>query len=246
MELKEKEWDWDKFIDAINEYKRIFVTGPQRSGTRYASFAIADYLDYNILYGGKIKEFKRPYVLPEDPKVNDDTWSHNTGTPNYNFIIDWSKLLTVVEKQERHVTQCPQYSHQIQELKREDTLVVWMERNPDDVIKSEDRIGWHDRCFVSEERRKYYDTFNEHTEVLNQFERNWYMKTWFWNNVQKDLMKVDYVELPYEVLASTRGFVGEEHRKNYNSGFGFKSDQITPKYVAEPIPQHILRRKNNE
>ena len=72
------------------------------------------------------------------------------------------------------------------------------------------------------------------------------MKTCVWNNVQKDLMKVDYVELPYEVLASTRGFVGEEHRKNYNSGFGFKSNQITPKYIAEPIPQHILRRKNNE
>ena len=226
MELKEKEWDWDKFIDAINGYKRIFVTGPQRSGTRYASFAIADYLDYNILYGGKVKEFKRPYVLG-----------------NEKVIVAWNKLLNLVEKKERHVTQCPQYSHQIQELKREDTLVVWMERNPDDVIKSEDRIGWHDRCFMSEERRKYYNTFDEHREVLNQFERNWYMKTWFWNNVQKDLMKVDYVELPYEVLASTRGFVGEEHRKNYNSGFGFKSDQITPKYVAEPIPQHISRRK---
>ena len=215
MELKEKEWDWDKFIDAINGYKRIFVTGPQRSGTRYASFAIADYLDYYILYGGKIKNGKY-------------------------------KLLSKVEREEFHVTQCPQYSHQIQELKHEDTLVVWMDRNPDDVIKSEDRIGWHDKCFESEERVKYCDTFHEHREELKLFERNWYMKTCVWNNVQKDLMKVDYVELPYRVLASTRGFVGEEHRKNYNSGFGFKSNQITPKYIAEPIPQHILRRKNNE
>ena len=46
------------------------------------------------------------------------------------------------------------------------------------------------------------------------------MKTWVWNNIEIDLMKVDYLELPYETLIQTDGYVPKEQR------VGFAKDQI--------------------
>ena len=55
MELRQKVWYWHELIKTVNEYNRIYVTGPQRSGTRYGSFAIAkDLWKYKVIYSGKI------------------------------------------------------------------------------------------------------------------------------------------------------------------------------------------------
>ena len=214
MELKEKEWDWDKFIDAINGYKRIFVTGPQRSGTRIAAFTIADYLHYYILYSGMI--------------------SNNFHKPE----------LKSIEFFEHHVTHCPNFSHQIHELRYKDTLVVWLDRCIDEVIKSEKKINWQWK-YEKEEQPKYLDVFSEYEEKIKSFKTNWEMKTWFWNNVQKDSIKVDCVVLPYRLLNSSKHFIQDEDRKK------FRSDQITQKYVFGvkpylPKTENMLGKKNNE
>ena len=117
------------------------------------------------------------------------------------------------------------------------TLVVWVDRNTEDVIESEDRIyphiypgkpkakhyeiagkpmkSWHDRCFETEEKPKYLEMFPEHEEKIKSFDRNVHMKKWVWENIQKRKMKVDFIELKYESLKDLDEFVPKEERKDW-------------------------------
>ena len=119
------------------------------------------------------------------------------------------------------------------------TLVVWVDRNTEDVIESEDRIyphiypgnpkkkyyeiagkpilSWHDRCFEREEIPKYLEMFTEHEEKIKSFDRNVHMKKWVWENIQKSKMKVDFIELKYESLRDQKKFVPREQRKEWNA-----------------------------
>ena len=117
------------------------------------------------------------------------------------------------------------------------TLVVWVDRNTEDVIESEDRIyphiypgrpkakhyeiagkpmkSWHDRCFETEEKPKYLEMFTEHEEKIKSFDRNVHMKKWVWENIQKRKMEVDFVEVKYESLKDLNEFVPKEKRKDW-------------------------------
>ena len=117
------------------------------------------------------------------------------------------------------------------------TLVVWVDRNTEDVIESEDRIyphiypgkpkakhyeiagkpmkSWHDRCFETEEKPKYLEMFPEHEEKIKSFDRNVHMKKWVWENIQKRKMEVDFVEVKYESLKDLNEFVPKEKRKDW-------------------------------
>lgn len=136
----------------------------------------------------------------------------------------------------------PGQSHKIHTLPkgtRVKTLVVWVDRNTEDVIESEDRIyphiypgnpkkkyyeiagkpilSWHDRCFEREEIPKYLEMFTEHEEKIKSFDRNVHMKKWVWENIQKSKMKVDFIELKYESLRDQKKFVPREQRKEWNA-----------------------------
>ena len=119
------------------------------------------------------------------------------------------------------------------------TLVVWVDRNTEDVIESEDRIyphiypgkpkvkhyeiagklikSWHDRCFETEEKPKYLEMFPEHEEKIKSFDRNVHMKKWVWENIQRDKMAVDFTEIKYESLRNQKEFVPREQRKEWNA-----------------------------
>ena len=119
------------------------------------------------------------------------------------------------------------------------TLVVWVDRNTEDVIESEDRIyphiypgnpkkkyyeiagkpilSWHDRCFEREEIPKYLEMFTEHEEKIKSFDRNVHMKKWVWENIQKSKMAVDFTEIKYESLKNQKEFVPREQRKEWNA-----------------------------
>jgi hypothetical protein len=120
--------------------------------------------------------------------------------------------------QELHKTilHCTAESHLLHKLDGKEKLVIWVDRNEKDVSESEDRIKWHPRCFEKEEKPKYLEMFPEHEEKIKSFKRNHPMKTWIWNNIQKDLMTVDYLELPYETLEQTDGYLPKEQRKNFS------------------------------
>ena len=181
-------------------YRKIIVTGPQRSGTRFVGMLLADALkdfiyrnhDINLIY-------KRPTILH---------------TPGQSHKI-----------------------HTLPRGTRVKTLVVWVDRNTEDVIESEDRIyphiypgnpkkkyyeiagkpilSWHDRCFEREEIPKYLEMFTEHEEKIKSFDRNVHMKKWVWENIQKSKMKVDFIELKYESLEDQKKFVPREQRKDW-------------------------------
>ena len=135
----------------------------------------------------------------------------------------------------------PGQSHKIHNLLRGTeikTLVVWVDRNNEDVIESEDRIyphiypgkpkkkyheiagkpilSWHERCFENEEKPKYLEMFPEHEEKIKSFDRNVHMKKWVWENIQRDNMKVDFTEVKYESLKDLTEFVPKEQRKDWN------------------------------
>ena len=84
MELRQKVWYWHELIKTVNEYNRIYVTGPQRSGTRYGSFAIAkDLWKYKVIYSGKIDVDLRDF---ENAITKDTGLIMVAHTSNYKVI----------------------------------------------------------------------------------------------------------------------------------------------------------------
>jgi len=179
-------------------YNKIIVTGPQRSGTRFVGMLLNNRLE-NYNYSNQ--DINIIYKLPDRPVI----------------------------------LHTPAQSHKIHNLLRGTrikTLVVWVDRNNEDVIESEDRncplpkwlrdkhpmyteASWHDRCFEREERPKYLKTFPEHEEKIKSFDRNVHMKKWVWENIQRDKMEVDFVEIKYESLKDLDEFVPKEKRKDW-------------------------------
>ena len=157
---------------------------------------------------------------------------------NYNYC---NQDINIVCKPDRPVIlHTPAQSHKIHNLLRGTrikTLVVWVDRNNEDVIESEDRIyphiypgnpkkkhydiagkpilSWHERCFENEEKPKYLEMFSEHEEKIKSFDRNVHMKKWVWENIQRDKMKVDFTEVKYESLKDLTEFVSKEQRKDW-------------------------------
>lgn len=97
----------------LDGFGRIMVTGPQRSGTRFAARAIA-------------KELRMHYMDEEDFVF--DNREH--------LERELRKYLIPV------VVQCPGLMHVIHEYDNLDTCIVVMLREKNDIRKSMKRIGW--------------------------------------------------------------------------------------------------------
>ncbi len=95
-----------------NNFSKILVTGPQRSGTRFVAKAIAH--DNDILY-----------VSEQQIKIRKG-----------NIVRHFLAL------KERLVIQCPGLCYCIHEFSRKDTLIVMVIRDTEDIIRSQKRIGW--------------------------------------------------------------------------------------------------------
>ena len=85
----------------FRRFDRILVSGPQRSGTRFVSVAIA-----------------------------------------HDLVLKRHHEPTNPEKTREGVVHCPGYSHCLDKLSNDGTLVVWVKRNTEDVLKSMARIQW--------------------------------------------------------------------------------------------------------
>jgi hypothetical protein len=197
MEIKPRLWFWKELLKVAGKYDIIYVSGPQRSGTRYTTHTLGH---------------KGGFEVTTFP------------TPGSQYVTDDKDRNTKWFFKELHKTilHCTAESHLLHKLDGKEKLVIWVDRNEKDVSESEDRIKWHPRCFEEEEKLKYLEMFPEHEEKIKSFNRNHPMKTWVWNNIQKDLMKVDYLELPYKTLEQTDGYISKKDR------LGFKKDQIGP------------------
>jgi hypothetical protein len=125
----------NNILEKLRKYKKIYVTGPQRSGTTFT----AKYLSKTLGY-----------------KHIDE---HDFGTHDFNSMVN------VVKSTECFVIQCPAQTHNILNFPMDnDSIVVFMIRDVYDIITSEHRIDWHQRGAEGRERKKYMDSFNKYTK----------------------------------------------------------------------------------
>ena len=100
------------FIDFL----KIVVIGPQRSGTRFAAYALSEDLLYHF--------------------------ADQTAIGLTNFGL----MKKVLDQHDRVVVQGTGCTAKIHELNRKDVLVVWVRRNTADVLASQKRIHWPESC----------------------------------------------------------------------------------------------------
>jgi hypothetical protein len=96
----------------LSKFDRIFVTGPQRSGTRICAKMIAHDTGYDFI---------------DETQINMDGF--------YNFS-------TLLETNKKYVLQCPTLCRYIHFFAQEDNAIVLMRRNIKDIVKSQKRIKW--------------------------------------------------------------------------------------------------------
>ena len=164
------------------KYNHILVTGPQRSGTAIAAKMIA-------------KDTGHKYV---------DEYDYDTANED--------KFLVVLANNKNIAVQCPAMSHLVHEIADEDTLVVVMMRNCDDIVASEKRVRWFvgpytelARFGMSRYRAKRFRLQNGRVSEL-KYKR--------WREEQRDKIP-HYLELEYESLSGHPMWIPKEKRVNF-------------------------------
>lgn len=171
-----------KMFKDLKKYKTILVTGPQRSGTTIAGKMIA----------------------------------HDTGheyIDEYDYQTIQEKLfLKVLADKQNIVVQCPAMSHIIHKVADENTLVVMMIRNSDDIYASEVRMKWFIGPYVELARLG----MDRHTAKRFRMRggRVSDLKYERWEKKQKKLIP-HYLELEYESLSSHPLWIPREKRVNF-------------------------------
>jgi hypothetical protein len=161
------------------DFANILVTGPQRSGTTIAAHMIAHDLDMC-------------YV------DEDDLGWHGSGTNDESLL---RKLLAVGVN---NVIQAPACAHICHTLP-EDCVVVFMRRDVEDVVASEERIKWGcERVEFQKYPEEYRATPISHSKYL------------YWEEVQRDNIAHAY-EVEYDSLRGHPLWVEKEHRKNFGT-----------------------------
>jgi hypothetical protein len=134
----------------LSKFDRVFVTGPQRSGTRICAKMIAHDTGYEFI---------------DETQINMDGF--------YNFS-------TLLETNKKYVLQCPTLCRYIHFFDQEDNAIVLMRRNVNDIIRSQKRIKWskewlelirYDRSegIISEIKYDFWEK-NQKNQIKNSFE----------------------------------------------------------------------------
>lgn len=100
-------------FEDLHRYKRILVTGPQRSGTTICARCIAEDTGHR-------------YVDEEEIKISDMDLFHEVWTEGHPLVLQAPSLAAICDwiGRGRH------------------TLVVWMLRPLDEILESQRRINW--------------------------------------------------------------------------------------------------------
>lgn len=156
----------------LKPFKKIIVTGPQRTGTTIAAKMIANDLGLEYL---REENMKSPY--------------------NFN------KLVEFYDEKDSFVIQCPALFHKIPEFGRWEVAVVCMIRAFDDILKSQDRIGWTIRNEPSEVElhHEYYKPVSEAKYVL-------------WEKWKVEGLIVHPFEIEFESLSKHPMWIAKEQR----------------------------------
>ena len=163
----------------LKPFRKILVTGPQRSGTRICAKMIAH--DLNLTY---IDE-------------NDIGWTAPSIQRKDEFV-------RILRKCTGFVVQAPAMAHACHVVPDHETAVVFMRRDIEDIIASQERIGWdHEEA----ELAKYGGTFGPIAEV----------KYDCWTRFQRDQIPHAF-EMEYEALARHSLWIPKEKRGDFLAG----------------------------
>ena len=104
-------------LEPYCKFDKIVIVGPQRSGTRFATWAIAHDLGLKFIDQRGIR------------------------------INKFSHLVSALDTYDRVAIQGTGCTHCIHKLKRDDTLVVYVRRLPAHVLASQQRIQWQEETW---------------------------------------------------------------------------------------------------
>lgn len=128
---------WDEVINLSKNYKKIVVSGCQRSGTTIMAKAIAHEIKYI---------------------------HHDESDFGVDNELRFSKI---IENDENSVIQAPALLHILPKYVNDNVLIVIIERNPVDVIKSMIRVNWFKHHGRREYRKYKSEPINQPIELYN-------------------------------------------------------------------------------
>lgn len=152
-------------------FDKILVTGPQRSGTRICAKMIANDTGF---------EFVDEASLAMD------------GLYRLNYFLNAARPLVI---------QCPVICRHVHMFNDEKTAVVLMRRSVDDIVKSQERIGWQWEWL---ELARYDRTDGPIAEIKYQF----------WDEYQKERIQHAF-EVEYESLVMHPLWISKEVRQGF-------------------------------
>ena len=187
-------------VKEYENYKRVVVTGPQRSGTQIGAKIIADILDWDFFSESELDNDR-------GPSYSDRYW-------------EWvSNPLT-----HQTVLQCPQMSHLCHRTP-EDTLIVFMMRNVDDILASDQHRIKHfmrrnaragklepSQSVFTDKRREYSRMFLDKAPV--SIEETPEVVYTVWHHIQKR-HNFSWRELNYRALAEHPLYLPQNIRRTF-------------------------------
>jgi len=124
------------------------------------------------------------------------------------------KRFTAIICQDRIVVQCPTMSHVLHKVATDETLVVFMVRDLEDIVASERRINWTIGPYKELANyglsRKAARRYRHHGGQVAP------LKYAFWWGTQRELVP-HYLELDYESLSAHPLWVSREQRAQFNA-----------------------------
>jgi hypothetical protein len=183
-----------EFIEKLKKYKKIIITGAQRSGTRFVTNALANDLSYDVV---------------------DEV--------DYE-ISDFNRFIKTIDNNENIVIQAPALTNRLLDIKTTDTLVIFLKRNIDDILRSQQKskgangASWYNlhNNILTKKAKNYF----KNNKNINWGENIAIITYEIWEKLQKNQMSVDYIEVTYESFNTHPMFLKKDKRKN------FKIDQI--------------------
>lgn len=175
-------------FEYLESFDKILVTGPQRTGTRICAEMIMRDLDrpmqgHNVLY------------------VDEALLNFDSLAGLYDVMVD-DRLLVI---------QCPALARYIHHFgHRDDVAMVWMQRDIEDIVASQQRVGWRGG---SAELLRYDRPLLAHAFTPDSAAPAM-VKNEFWYQVQRPRIKHPH-EVEFESLAGHRLWVPKEKRADF-------------------------------
>jgi hypothetical protein len=160
-------------FDWLSKFDKILVTGPHRSGTRICAEMIAHDTGYEY--------------IDED----------------YLYHDSMLRVCSLMERKHKIVMQAPAVCRYVHLLGKDDTAIVFMKRNIEDIAASQQRIGWQWEWL---ELARYDRSDGRIAEVKYQF----------WDQYQKEQIKHAF-EIEYESLTTHPLWIANEQRQNFHA-----------------------------